>query len=340
MALPLVLIFIIDLLAIYSLYVIVNISLNLEFGYAGIPNFGKVIPVAVGAFVAGFLPGRLLAIFNGIEMDYIADNVAVVTLTNIWLKNNIGFGFLIFIITIIIAALVGIAVGFLSSYTLVRLKDDYLAVVLLGLGELVRIIGMNYKPIVGGTLGVQMPDPLAWLPGYLRFPIATVGLIVFAILCYIYAEKLVRSPLGRRLRAIRDNDIASSSLGKNIKMDRIKILLIASAMGAIAGALFAFYTGGVIAFAFNRLNWTFWPFVMVLLGGMANNKGVAVGTLIFVTVRKLISFYKSAFQPFIPFDAVWLDLLLLGVVLLLVLVYRPQGLIPEKTTPTVEYKVK
>ena len=69
MALPLVLIFIIDLLAIYSLYVIVNISLNLEFGYAGIPNFGKVIPVAVGAFVAGFLPGRLLAIFNGIEMD-------------------------------------------------------------------------------------------------------------------------------------------------------------------------------------------------------------------------------------------------------------------------------
>ena len=53
-----------------------------------------------------------------------------------------------------------------------------------------------------------------------------------------------------------------------------------------------------------------------------------------------ISFYKTEFQPFIPFDAVWLDLLLLGVVLLLVLVYRPQGLIPEKTTPTVEHKVK
>jgi len=74
---------------------------------------------------------------------------------------------------------------------------------------------------------------------------------------------------------------------------------------------------------------------MILIGGLANNKGVIVGTLIFVTLRKFIIYFKDSFEGFVPFDVVWLDFLLLGTILLLVLLYRPQGIFVEKPTPTI-----
>jgi len=189
--------------------------------------------------------------------------------------------------------------------------------------------------LVGGTLGVQVPDPLSFLPGELRFPVATIGLLLIALTVFIYSEKLIRSPLGRMLRAVRDNEVAAESLGKNTKQIRIKIIIVSAALAAIAGALYAFYVGGTIAFAYDRASWTFWPFLMILIGGLANNKGVVIGTLVFVTLRKFIIFFKDSFQEFVPFDVVWLDFLLLGVILLAVLLYRPQGIFVEKPTPTI-----
>ncbi len=89
-------IFIIDLLAIFAIYVIVNLSLNLEFGYTGIPNFGKVLAVGAGAFVAASIPGRIFASMAGIEGDYIANNLAIVSEINVWLVDNTGIGFVVF----------------------------------------------------------------------------------------------------------------------------------------------------------------------------------------------------------------------------------------------------
>lgn len=71
------------------------------------------------------------------------------------------------------------------------------------------------------------------------------------------------------------------------------------------------------------------------LGGAANNLGVIVGTFVFVTVRKLIVFYKDIFAPFLPFDVVWLDLILLGLALIIILIYKPGGIIPEKPIDTI-----
>ena len=99
--------------------------------------------------------------------------------------------------------------------------------------------------------------------------------------------------------------------------------------------LYAFYVGGTIAIAYDRTSWTFWPFMMILIGGLANNKGVLVGTLLFVTLRKFIIFFKDSLQPYVPFDVVWLDFLLLGVILIAVLLYRPQGIFTEKPTKTI-----
>jgi branched-chain amino acid transport system permease protein len=328
-------IFIIDLLAIFAIYVIVNLSLNLEFGFTGIPNFGKVLAVGAGAFVAASIPGRIFASIAGIEGDYIANNLAIVSEINVWLVDNTGIGFVVFFLTLGIAAGVGGGVGLLTSYPAIRLRGDYLAVTLLAFGESIRIIGNNFTPLVGGTLGVQVPDPLSFLPNELRFPVATLGLVLIAIAVYVYSEKMIRSPLGRMLRAVRDNEVAAESLGKNTTQIRIKIIMVSAALAAIAGALYAFYVGGTIAFAYDRASWTFWPFLMILIGGLANNKGVIVGTLIFVTLRKFIIYFKDSFEGFVPFDVVWLDFLLLGTILLLVLLYRPQGIFVEKPTPTI-----
>ena len=328
-------IFLVDLLAIFAIYVIVNLSLNLEFGYTGIPNFGKVFAVGAGAFVAASIPGRIFANLAGIEGDYIENNLAIVSQINVWLVDNTGIGFAVFFLTLGIAAGIGGGLGLLTSYPAIRLRGDYLAITLLAFGESIRIIGNNFNPLVGGTLGVQVPDPLAFLPNELRFPIATVGLILIAIVVYLYSEKLIRSPLGRMLRAVRDNEVAAESLGKNATQIRIKIIMVSAALAAIGGALYAFYVGGTIAFAYDRASWTFWPFLMILIGGLANNKGVIIGTLLFVTLRKFIIFFKDSLQGFVPFDVVWLDFLLLGIILLAVLLYRPQGIFVEKPTPTI-----
>ena len=338
MALEPELIFIVDLLAIFAVYAIVNLSLNLEFGSTGIPNFGKVLAVGAGAFVAASVPGRIFASLAGIEGDYILDNLLIVSQINVWLVDNVGVGFVVFFLTLGIAAGVGGGLGLLTSFPAIRLRGDYLAITLLAFGESIRIIGNNFTPLVGGTLGVQVPDPLSFLPDDIRFPIATLGMVLIAIAVYVYSERLIRSPLGRLLRAVRDNEVAAESLGKNTTQIRIKVIMISAALAAIGGALYAFYVGGTIAFAYDRASWTFWPFLMILIGGIANNKGVMIGTLIFVVVRKLIIFFKDSFEGFVPFDVVWLDFLLLGVVLLVVLLYRPQGILVEKPTTTISQK--
>ena len=328
-------IFLVDLLAIFAVYVIVNLSLNLEFGYTGIPNFGKVLAVGAGAFVAASIPGRIYAEIAGIEGDYIENNLAIVSQINLWLVDNTGIGFLVFFLTLGVAAGVGGALGLLTSYPAIRLRGDYLAITLLAFGESIRIIGNNFTPLVGGTLGVQVPDPLSFLPDEFRFSVATVGLILIAIVVYVYSEKMIRSPLGRMLRAVRDNEVAAEALGKDATQIRVKIIMVSAAIAAIGGALYAFYVGGTIAFAYDRASWTFWPFLMILIGGLANNKGVLIGTLLFVTLRKFIIFFKDSFQGYVPFDVVWLDFLLLGIILLVVLLYRPQGIFVEKPTPTI-----
>jgi len=328
-------IFAVDLLAIFAVYVIVNLSLNMEFGYAGIPNFGKVLAVGAGAFVAASVPGRIYAGLAGIEGDYIADNLAMVSQINIWLADNVGAGFAVFFLTLGVAAAVGGGLGLLTSYPAIRLRGDYLAITLLAFGESIRIVGNNFVPLVGGTLGVQVPDPLSFLPDEMRFPAATAGMILVAAAVYAYSEKMIRSPLGRLLRAVRCNETAAEALGKETARIRIKAIMISAALAAIGGALYAFYAGGVVAFAYDRASWTFWPFLMILIGGLANNKGVLIGTLIFVLVRKIIIFFKDSFEGYVPFDVVWLDFLLLGVILLVVLLYRPQGIFVERPTPTI-----
>jgi branched-chain amino acid transport system permease protein len=335
MALAVYIQFIVDLLAFFAVYLILSLSLNLEFGYTGVPNFGKVLLVAGGAYVVAAFSGRFsqLVLNVAVGKDFIKDNAAVMAEVNTKFSQEIYAALLVFFTTIILAALIGGVLGYLASYPAIRLREDYLGMTLLAIGEIARVVGQNYEPIAGGTLGVQVPDPFAWA-GEVRFLAFTLVLLAFAGLIYLYAERLARSPLGRLLRSIRDNERAAEALGKDSTRIRIKILVVGSAIAGMAGALYSFYAGGVVATAFNRVDWTFWPWLILIIGGAANNVGVAAGAFIFIGARRVIEFYKDSFT-FLPFDAVWLEYLLLGVILIVVLIYRPEGVIPEKPTPTV-----
>ncbi len=324
------LIFFADLVAIFSIYLIINSSLNLEFGFAGIPNFGKVLSVAAGAFVMALVPINLYKIFLQIKLDTISDNLALIEQINLHISQHPEIGFLIFGITLVVAMIVGAVLGLVSSYPAIRLRGDYLAITLLAFGEIIRVVGINYAELAGGTLGVSVPDILSFVPDQIRFVVASFALLAFALVVFLLVCKITNSPMGRLLRAIRDDETAIVALGRNTTNIKIKTLMIGGMIGAIGGLLYASYVEGVVAFGYTRLNWTFLPFVMVIVGGMANNKGVLLGTIIFVLIRKLTIYYNDFFSGYLPFDIIWLDYLLLGGIMLIVLLFKPRGVLPEK----------
>jgi len=118
----------------------------------------------------------------------------------------------------------------------------------------------------------------------------------------------------------------------------MKTIIIAAAIGSIAGALDAFKSGSVISTSYHRVTWTFWPWVIVVLGGSGNNVGVVIGTFAFTALRRFIDYYKGYLAPFLPFSVVWLDYLLLGILLIVIQMYRPEGIVREKPTPTLSRK--
>jgi len=153
-----------------------------------------------------------------------------------------------------------------------------------------------------------------------------------------YLERLVRTPLGRMLRAIRDNEDVAESFGKDVTRIRMRTIMISSIIAAVGGALYAFNTCNVFSPTFSRASWTFIPWVMVVLGGAANNVGVLLGTFGLISLQRFIDFYKEQLGPLVPFDVVWLYFLLLGVGIILIQMYKPEGLIQEKPTHTLSRK--
>jgi branched-chain amino acid transport system permease protein len=356
--------FLLDILAYFAIYLIVNTSLNLEYGLTGIPNFGKVLAVAGGAFVVGAVPGRVMANQLGIlmgyravendpilseclktlaqikpkileGMDYIEDNAVVGDCIRRVMVNDPLLSLSLLAATVGLAAAVGAALGFVASYPAIRLKEDYLAMTLLAMGEFLAQVGYLDRTLVGGTLGVFAPDPYGWLGEY-RFMASALVILFVALLFFYYMRQVSLSPAGRVLKSIRDQEVAAEVLGKDVVRVKQKVLIVSSLMASVAGALWAFNSQSVIASNYDRFTWTFWPWVMVIIGGAGNYKGILLGTAVFVILRRTIDTYRYVLEPLIPFSLVWLDRLLFGIALIIVLIVRPQGILPDRPTPAIQ----
>jgi len=331
--------FAIDLLSFFSIYATLAVSLNWEYGFCGIPNLGKVLFFAAGAFMVGGLFSRLTAWVFGINLaglNFSADNSVIVSETQTSLSQHPAVAIGLFLLMLVIAAGVAAGFGFLASYPAIKLREDYLGIMLLISGELWRYIGQYYDPMVGGTLGVSVPIPFAWISNDFTREIAGLGILIgLALISWFIIERLSRAPLGRELRAVRDHEDASEAFGKNIIRVRMNTLVVGSAIAGVAGAMYAFYTGSVSAADFTT-TWTFVTILMVTLGGRSNNIGSLLGAFVYVFVFALVRQYK--YYVSVPFDLNYLATMIFGFVLLIMLVRKPSGLLPETPGKTTDFQ--
>ncbi|MDG6898163.1 MAG: branched-chain amino acid ABC transporter permease [Nitrososphaerota archaeon] len=317
-----------------AIYAAISLSLNLELGYTGIPNFGKALYVMAGGALGGAFALHFSSWIFGIAVQGpFYQDLNLVPGINSIIGNNIFLSLGLLLLTLVVAGVAGSFIGFLTSYPAIRLREDYLAMLLLGVAEFTQVLLYTYQPIIGGSFGAQMFDPYAWA-GQNRYLVATGAAVLLAFFVYLYVERVARSPLGRTLRAVRDNDVAAESLGKDRVAIRRNVLMVASAVSAMAGVLIMFYSGDFVATAYSRIDYTFWPWVIVIIGGMANNIGVLLATGIFWTAFDEIVLTKGALAGLIPFDLNYLVYIVLGSVLILMLLLRPGGLLKEKPSAT------
>ncbi|BEP18289.1 branched-chain amino acid ABC transporter permease [Pyrofollis japonicus] len=340
-------------IVLYAVYAILALSFNIEYGFGGIPNFGKVLFVSLGAYSAGWLVADFVvkAGSAGLGIPVEASGMPAyctgtgkTVMTMAVHKGVISPATLIalFIASLILAAIVGMVTGIVASYPALRLGGDFLAISLLALGEIVRIWAYNSQWPACSFNGISgIPGPFDWLGRIKDYAYAAL-LIVMLILVYIYVELATNSPWGRALKAMRDDEIAAEVYGYNVPRVRMQALAVGSALAAMAGALLVFYSGNVNANTYKP-DMTFMVIVATLLGGAANNVGALIGAAIIAGIEVFLNPSSLLAMGITLPDNVALALpymkyVLLGVIIVLVLLYRPQGLLPEKPlrTPIVE----
>ncbi|UCD44015.1 MAG: branched-chain amino acid ABC transporter permease [Candidatus Bathyarchaeota archaeon] len=323
----------IDLFMFFLLYLIVTMNLNFMYGYTGIPHFGVSLSVAGGGYVVGALTGRILRwIYNVYpELDFMYENSKITNEINAHLVNDPFTGIGVFLLVIVLSLVLNAGLGYIVSRPAIRLSGSYLIIVLIGMAEAIRIVGMNYYPLVGGTFWVHVPDVFNWMGDY-----RTEGYLIictlFALVIFMLLQAMSTSPLGRVVRAVRENPTSAECVGKDVTGVRTKVIVLCSALTSIAGVLYGFYIHAVLSTSYTRASWTFYPWLMFMVGGVGNNMGATFGTFIFITLRRMIIFFKHDIEVFVPFQVQWLEQILTGVMLLLIIIFRPQGLLPEKPT--------
>jgi len=287
--------FMLDTFVYIGVFGILAMSLNLEAGFTRLTNFGKVGFFGIGAYTAALLA------LNGYN----------------------------FIISLILAIIISGIAGFLISLPTLRLREDYFAIVTVASGEILRIFYISESWLTNGTRGLPgIPRPLTELipvDNYLVF--YTPLVFFFVIICYIISQQIVYSPFGRVLKAIREDEIAAQSLGKNIFQFKTKSLIIGSSMAGLAGHLFAYHLRFVGPEMFlPTLTFSIW--VMMIIGGISNIKGPIIGSVLIVSFERGMAVIKD--QISLPIDPLNFRIIVIGFVLILFMIYRPEGIFPEE----------
>ena len=198
--------FFLDVALWFSIYLIVALSLNLEYGYAGIPNFGRAMAVLIGAAVVGGLVNRILMLFLGINGEIVESSGIVKSTVNTMISQNPAFGIGILLFSFFLAALIGGIAGALFILPSAKLKQEYLTVTLLAISEVLYIVFNYNSSIIGGSYGVSVPDVLACVPREQRFLSFTLLSLGIAFVVYLFVERILTSPYGRLLKAMRENE--------------------------------------------------------------------------------------------------------------------------------------
>jgi len=341
---------IIDIAMYFGAFVIVAMALNFQYGNAGVPNMGCAVQVIAGGFTVSAITTRVTFMIVKAAgeqlMPYASDydwvynnphNVAVVT--NPFLETHTMLGISLLLFSLALALILGSAIGYIISLPAIRLRSTYLMITLITMADASQIFGRNIPAITGGTLGVFVPNVFAWYLGNRGIIMAVVTLLIGIIAFFIF-RTMLNSPYGRLMRAIRENDGTVESVGKNVVGIRRNILMFASGITALTGVMWAFYASFVVDNLFMRADWTYWPWLMLILGGPGNNAGTFLGCALIIALRRIILISKWSLEQYLFFPIAYVENILLGILLIAVIIFRPRGLIPEKLLyiPGINYR--
>jgi ABC-type branched-subunit amino acid transport system permease subunit len=289
--------FIIYLLTMIGIYSLLAMSLNFQVGFTGLINFGQVAFFCIGAYTSS-----LLVVNAGVPI-------------------LVGF--------LAAMALSGI-LGYIMSIPTKSLKSDYWAIATLASAEIVRLFALNEGWLTAGPFGVMgIPQILkdsiskdAYPVFYLLFVIACI------IIVYIFLSMLANSPFGRNLKAIRDEEELCLSLGKDTQKLKLQAMIVAGTVGGLAGALFAFYIQFISPENFKPIE-TFLMWAMIIVGGRGNFMGAIAGAVV-IQLFNVSTRFVGNYVPLGSDTMAALRMTIIGVLIIVFLLYRPEGLIKEK----------
>ena len=299
------------LVLFFIFYNILGWGLNVQYGYAGIPNFAYVCFMALGAYFTGVL---------GVQRAISPDQYVL------------GLGWPFPLTLIGGCVLTGVAAGIFGLLTLQRLRSDYLALTTFALGFVAYGLIVNYQPLFNGYQGItSVTSPLAntFDVSYNTYTYVFIGIAgAIMLLAGWVARRIETSPLGRTLNAIREDNELAEALGKNAFRFRLLAFVIGAMFAGLAGGLMIEYFT-----AFNPSNWepqiTFIVWAALLVGGRGNHFGVVLGVILvpvlFIEGTKLLPQI-----PGHPGLADSLRFVVIGFLIMLTLWVRPRGLLPER----------
>ncbi|MBO5137837.1 MAG: branched-chain amino acid ABC transporter permease [Spirochaetaceae bacterium] len=235
--------------------------------------------------------------------------MAIGSYTTIILTQTVG---LPMPLSIIIAVLVTVIFGILIGFPTLKLQGDYLAIVTLGFGEIIRVVLVNLKSITGGANGLRFTTILAARADYAYFLI--IGMLVLVI---VLLQNFVRSTYGRAILAVREDEIAANSTGIDVFKYKMIGFAVASAIAGLGGALYAPFIGFVKPdmASFNR---SIDYLIFVVLGGMGSVTGSVIAAFVLSTLQEVLRFLQD------------FRLLIYPLILIFVMLFRPQGLFGMK----------
>ena len=308
--------YIVSLLTMGGIYAILALGLNVQWGFAGLFNVGIAGFFGIGAYASALLTTAPTARhLGGYEMPYA---VAFVT-------------------AMLVAGVIAYAVGKVC----LRLRSDYLAIATIGIAEIFRLILKNETWATNGPRGIsEVPKPFESLPEPWNH-LAFLGLVLaFVVVVYVALEAARKSPWGRVMTAIRENESAAKAAGKNVEVFRMEGFVLGCMIMALAGALAAHYLKFVDPNTTDPLLATFLVWVMLIVGGSANNKGAILGGFLMWVVWSATEILSTQLSTTdiewlrIPDDMAirmaYVRVFLIGLLLQFFLQRHPQGVLPER----------
>ena len=312
-----------------AIFAISALGLNVHWGYTGILNFGVVAFFMVGAYTAAVITKEPATTEYVRYVGGFGDKLDFIPFLDSeqWLPFLFGTAG---------AAIVSGALAFLLSIPTLRLREDYLAIATIGIAELLRRITIEERGLVNSDRGlIGIPAPLEELVDPPEYKFVFFGVAVaLVILIFIALERGSRSPWGRVLKAIREDETTTAAAGKDIFGFKMQSFVVGAMIMGIGGAAYAYYSRTVSPDAFTHFFGTFLIWAMLIVGGSGNNKGAILGAYIvwgFYSVTGLMRAYFADWGvEFLELRMSFIRDFVVGALIVVVLLLRPAGLMPEE----------